>query len=89
MTGDEKTFGTYADQRRSAEDLLHAFRARDADAIERVRQRLPHVQHLTREALLDFPLTLSGAQTVIALALQFGATFRLHLRMRSRIYSET
>ena len=90
MTGDEKTFGTYAVQCRSAEDLLHAFRADDADAIERVRQRLPHVRHLSPSDLLDFPLTLSGAQTVIAreFGLKSWGELRLAIKLRQHQFGD-
>lgn len=90
MTSEETRLGTLADQCRRAEDLLHIFRAGDADAIDRVRQHLPHVQHLTQEALHDFPLTLMGAQTVIARehGLKSWGELRLAIKLQQRDFGE-
>ena len=90
MTSDETTFGTYADRCRSAEDLRHAFRAVDADAIERVRQHLPQVRHLSPNEVLDFPLTLACAQTVIAreYGLKSWGDLRLAIKLQQRDFGE-
>ena len=56
---------TVADLEQAADSLLESFHLGEDDAIDRVRQYLPQARQLEGEAA-DFPLTLAGAQTVIA-----------------------
>ena len=71
----------------AAEALLRSFRARNAHARNRVAQHLPQVQHLTPEALREFPLTLTEAQTVIARerGLKSWGDLRLAIKLRGAI----
>ena len=73
------------DQVRAAKALLRSFRARNAHARNRVAQHLPQVQHLPREALREFPLTLTEAQTVIARerGLKSWGDLRLAIKLRA------
>ncbi len=50
----------------TASNLVQAFQAGDADAIDRVHQHLPQVKYGARAEAAAFPLTLNEAQTVIA-----------------------
>ena len=75
----------------AAEALLRSFRARNAHARNRVAQHLPQVQHLPREALREFPLTLTEAQTVIARerGLKSWGDLRLAIKLGQRDFGET
>ncbi|MCY3865166.1 MAG: hypothetical protein OXG68_06975 [Chloroflexi bacterium] len=67
----------------TASNLVQAFQAGDADAIDRVHQHLPQVKYGARAEAAAFPLTLSEAQTVIAR--ENGAQSWGELRLRSKL----
>ena len=64
-------------------NLIQAFQAGDADAVDRVHQHLPQVKYGAREDAAAFPLTLSEAQTVIAR--ENGAKSWSELRLRAKL----
>lgn len=76
--------------KKAAKSLLRSFRAGDLDAIDRIRQHLPHVRHLSPDELPAFPLTLMGAQTVIAreYGLKSWGDLRLAIKLRQRDFGE-
>ena len=74
----------------SADSLLSAFHAGDADAIDRVHKHLPQVKNGTREDAAAIPLTLSEAQTVIAReqGVQSWGELQLALKLEDEDYGE-
>jgi len=64
-------------------NLVQAFQAGDAAAIDRVHQRLPQVKYGARDDASRFPLTLNEAQTVIAR--ENGAQSWGELRLRLKL----
>ncbi len=75
---------------RAAEDLLRAFLAGEADAIDRVHQHLPQVKYGAREVAATFPLSLAEAQTVIAReqGMQSWGELRLQIKLSESDYEE-
>ncbi|MCY3832224.1 MAG: hypothetical protein OXG85_04350 [Chloroflexi bacterium] len=69
--------------RAAAVELLQAFRAGEAEAIDRVHQHLPQVKYGARAEAAAFPLTESEARTVIAR--ENGAQSWGELRLRSKL----
>ncbi len=81
---------TLHDDELEAEQLLRAFDAADADAIDRVHQHLPQVKFGARAEAAAFPLTLADARTVIARerdAKSWGE-LRLRYKLRERDYGD-
>ena len=75
---------------RAAEDLLRAFSAGEADAIDRIHEHLPQVKFGARELAATFPLSLAEAQTVIAReqGMQSWGELRLQIKLAERDYGE-
>lgn len=73
-----------------AESLLGSFRAGDDEAINRVRQHLPQVQHLEGAELPAYPLSLKDAQTVIARenGLKSWGALRLAIKLKNVDYGD-
>lgn len=67
----------------SPSNLVQAFQAGDAAAIDRVRQRLPQVKYGAPDEAARFPLTLNEAQTIIAR--ENGAQSWGELRLRLKL----
>lgn len=73
-----------------AESLLRSFRAGEDEAIGRVRQHLPQVQHVESAELLAYPLSLKDAQTVIAreYGRQSWGALRLAIKLKNASYGD-
>src|SRR5216117_937707 len=71
--------------RTQAKELLKAFRASDAPALQRVRQSLPAARRLSPNALASLPLRLHDAQSCIAREYGFAswADLKLHVTWES------
>ncbi|MCY4020101.1 MAG: ankyrin repeat domain-containing protein [Chloroflexi bacterium] len=77
-------------QEEKAAQLLRSFRAGDDEAIDRVRQHLPQVQHLESTELPAYPLSLKDAQTVIAreYGLKSWGALRLAIKLKNVDYGD-
>lgn len=76
--------------KKQAKRLLKAFHDGDDDAVQRVHQHLPHVQHQPLDMTRKFPLTLMQAQTVIAREydMKSWGDLRLAIKLKNNDYGD-